>query len=521
VKSEQRLLLAMALTFGVLVFWSSITPTNYPTTRSNPEKSLEQAALPPSPIQKIEPMAEELLEIEAAPFRFGIGTIRGGIRNLRVDSTHLLSGSEPAFLEVELLKPEGERLRFQTLQAGGKLVSKSEISDVGAEITRTISKSDIDADFLLDIKLIILNNGSKTQNYKLRMTTYRPLLLGKPEDQQYGHGFARSLGETRPLNVKKGGALSIPGSPVWITAQGRSHAIILQPVPPVGMFHVEHFNSEPNEVVGWLEFPEIQLAPGGQAAWDFHLYAGPLTPSYLEKAGLADAITFGTFSEVSRFILKILPWAKEHLGSYGWAIIFLSVSAWLIFFPVTWFGYKATFRTMEKMAALKPKMARIRKEFAKNPEKIQKEIMELHRQHGVNPLSGCLPGCLPMLLQIPVYIGLFQALNRAPELDGERFFIFRDLSAPDALISFGKMGVNLLPLFAAAAMFLQQQLSKQPTEWLSEEEKTQQKIMGWIFPAMFTLMFYSLPSGFLIYYVVNTALIVSQQFLAKKVHKRQ
>ena len=166
---------------------------------------------------------------------------------------------------------------------------------------------------------------------------------------------------------------------------------------------------------------------------------------------------------------------------------------------------------MQKMGEIKPKETRLRKEYKNDPQKLQSELLQLYKKEGVNPAAGLI-GCLPLLFQMPVYIALFQVLNRAPQLRGERFFFIQDLSSPDRLI-LGK--VNLLPLIAAVAMFFQQRFMQRPSENMSEEEKAQQSVMKFM-PLMFGLFFYNLPSGFLLYFLTSTSLTIAQYVAFKR-----
>ena len=151
---------------------------------------------------------------------------------------------------------------------------------------------------------------------------------------------------------------------------------------------------------------------------------------------------------------------------------------------------------------------------------MHEELMKLYRKHRVNPLGGCLP----YLFQMPIYISLFQVLTRLPELRGERFFLIKDLASPDALIQFSRplpffgTTINILPILSMVGMFLQQQLMKRPPETLTEEQRAQQQIFS--FTSLFLgFLFYRFPSGFLVYFLTNSFLTVSQYFLSLKVHR--
>ena len=325
-------------------------------------------------------------------------------------------------------------------------------------------------------------------------------------------------GKPEKLAVRQGHPKQFSQMPEWVSSQGKSHAIIVSPGQTGGMFHVEQLTD--GETVGWVELPRAILAPGEEISWMFRIYAGPLEMSALREAGVEGAISFGVFSGVTKLLLRFLSWSYGWLHNYGLAICFLSLAVWLPFAPITFWGMRVSSQTMQKMAELKPQEARIRKEHKGNPQQAQKELMELYRRHKVNPASGCI-GCLPFLFTWPVYIGLFQVLNRAPELRGAHFLWIRDLSAPDLLVRFPTeipllgAGLNILPILATAATFFQQQAMQASTVAMSEEQKAQQQMMKF-FPIMLLVFFYNLPSGFMLYWVVNSGLMAGQQILVKR-----
>ena len=133
---------------------------------------------------------------------------------------------------------------------------------------------------------------------------------------------------------------------------------------------------------------------------------------------------------------------------------------------------------------------------------LQKEMMELYRRHRVNPLSGCLP----MVLQLPIFVGLYNSLLHAIELRHAPFALWiTDLSAPDKLMV-GGVGIPVLTILMGGSMFLQQRLSPQ------QGDPTQQRMMMFM-PLVFTFMFLNFPAGLVLYWLVNNLLSIGQQYL--------
>jgi YidC/Oxa1 family membrane protein insertase len=165
---------------------------------------------------------------------------------------------------------------------------------------------------------------------------------------------------------------------------------------------------------------------------------------------------------------------------------------------------------MRDMQKIQPKIAKLREELKDNPQKLNKEMMELYRSHKVNPFGGCLP----MFLQIPVFFALFKALYRSLELYKANFLWIKDLSQPDALIRFSQPlpiigdSINILPILMIIGMILQQKVTHTGTGTLSP----QQKQMGMFFPIFIGFIFYQFSAGLVLYWLTNTAIMTLYQW---------
>jgi YidC/Oxa1 family membrane protein insertase len=244
---------------------------------------------------------------------------------------------------------------------------------------------------------------------------------------------------------------------------------------------------------------------GAPAEHKLDVYIGPKDVDVLESVGhgLARAVNLGWFDFIALPLLHLLTFLDRFTGNYGVAIILLTVGIKVLFIPLT----QRSFRSMREMQKLQPQMAKIRERFKDDSEQMNKEIMELYRRHKVNPLGGCLP----MVLQIPVFIGLYQALQNSVELRHSPFMLWiNDLSAPDRLGSLQlpfvqHPGIPVLTLLMGASMFVQQWMTP------SAGDPAQQRAMM-IMPLMFTFMFVNFPSGLALYWLVNNLLTISQQY---------
>jgi YidC/Oxa1 family membrane protein insertase len=242
--------------------------------------------------------------------------------------------------------------------------------------------------------------------------------------------------------------------------------------------------------------------PAGQARYT--LFIGPKELDVLTSVGkeLDRSIDFGWFAVVSRPFLYMLHFFHRFTGSYGIDIILLTLILKLLMAPLT----HKSFVSMKQMQKLQPQMERLKEKLGNDKEKLNKEIMELYRRNGVNPLGGCLP----MVLQFPVFIGLYNALSTPIELRHAPFLWIKDLSRPDwqsLPFSVGDwhLGVPVLTILMGASMFLQQWMT--PTAG----DPNQRKMML-MMPLIFTFMFVSFPAGLTVYWLVNNILTIGQQY---------
>ncbi|HJM42835.1 MAG: membrane protein insertase YidC [Nitrospinota bacterium] len=246
----------------------------------------------------------------------------------------------------------------------------------------------------------------------------------------------------------------------------------------------------------------------------FLLFAGPKDQTIFEQvsrdygASLEEAIDLGIFSFLAGPALIGLRFFHRMTGSYGVAIILLTVLIKIIFYPLT---QKST-KSMQAMQKLQPKMKQIREIFKDDRQRMNEEVMKLYKEHGANPLGGCLP----MVLQIPVFFALYNALLGAIELRQAPFLWMLDLSAPETGI-FTIPGLDidfrLLVLLMGGSMFLQQKMTP------AAGDPTQQKMMLFM-PIIFTFMFYTFPSGLVVYWFTNNILSIIQQYFALRGGKR-
>jgi YidC/Oxa1 family membrane protein insertase len=240
-----------------------------------------------------------------------------------------------------------------------------------------------------------------------------------------------------------------------------------------------------------------ELIPGGQnSIFSYSLYLGPKQYDLLKKlgVGLESAIDYGWFKWLAIPALYILNFLYGFVLNYGIAIIILTTIIKIIFWPLGNMSYKS----MNEMKKLQPKIEALKEKYKNDQTKIGQETMALYREHKVNPFSGCLP----MLIQIPVFFGLYKALMYSIELRHSPFFFWiQDLSAKDPYY--------ITPIIMGATQFISQKMTP------AMGDPMQQKVML-LMPVIFTFFFLNFPSGLVIYWLFNNVLQIGQQFYINK-----
>ena len=233
-------------------------------------------------------------------------------------------------------------------------------------------------------------------------------------------------------------------------------------------------------------------------------YVGPKKQSVLWDLGMKDVMEFGMWRWICYPLVRVLNFFNDLIPSFGVAIILLTILVRLIFWPLT---HKSTVG-MKKMQELQPKLKEIQAKFKDNPQRLQQETFALYREAKVNPMSSCLP----MLIQIPVFIALFNVLRSAVELRYAGFLWIADLSEPEALFAswFPFGGLNLLPILMAVTTALQSYFTP------SAGDKSQQRMMMVMMPLMMLFMFYSFPSALSLYWFLSNLFSIVQMWLIRR-----
>ena len=242
--------------------------------------------------------------------------------------------------------------------------------------------------------------------------------------------------------------------------------------------------------VGPKEYARVAALPDGQVA-------------VLQFSKLLGFISFGAVCKLLLAILGGVHWLLEWSGdwSWGWAIVLLTCLIKVITWPLTAIQMKAA-KKMQKFA--KP-MQDIREKHKDNPEKMQKELMKLYTENKINPFAGCLP----ILIQMPIFFGLYTAFQTTVELRLHSFLWIADLSAPDTVFHLGGFPVNLLPVLMGITMWLSMRMSPQPSGDGS------QKMIFLMMTLLFPVICYPMASALTLYMTIQNLLTMLQTWLTK------
>jgi YidC/Oxa1 family membrane protein insertase len=266
-------------------------------------------------------------------------------------------------------------------------------------------------------------------------------------------------------------------------------------------------------IEGALRMPGFELQPGQTYSARFEIYAGPKLYHRLAQLphNEAEIMNFSSFTIlklICEFLLNFLNLLHSWLGNYGLAILALTTIVKLTLWPIQ---NKAN-RSMQRMALLSPKVQELRDKYKDDPTRMNQEMMKLYKQYGINPVSGCLP----MLIQIPIFFGLFTMLGQAVELRDATFLWVKDLSQPDTL--FFVPGLGWIPIFGIPGLGLPVNilpiLMGATNVWLlrmtpKTGDPTQRRLMLFM-PLIFLLFCYNFAAALALYYTAQNLFSILQ-----------
>lgn len=304
------------------------------------------------------------------------------------------------------------------------------------------------------------------------------------------------------------------GAISWEAIKNRYYTVMLKPEQSVRTAVIQDLPNK--DLLTAFTSPVISAGPGETIKQGYMMYAGPLNEKAVMQIdpSMGQIVNYGFFGGISKALLLVLRFFHSIVRNWGVAIIMMTILINLILFPLT---YKS-FASMHKMKKVQPHIQKLRELHKDNPQKLNKETMELYKEYNINPLGGCLP----LLLQMPIFIALYQGLIRSIELKGAHFLWIKDLAKPDAVpipVKLPLLGnsINILPLLMVGIMVVQQKLTQASSAaGMTEDQASQQKMMMLMMPLLFGFLFYRMPSGLVLYWLTNTILMTIEQTLISK-----
>ena len=306
----------------------------------------------------------------------------------------------------------------------------------------------------------------------------------------------------------------------WACVNNQFFVNLLRPESELNDFRVwgESVQSSTDEsgkeilgISGAVSFPLGIFKPKQSKEFSFKIYAGP--KDYIELSKLAHeqkkVMQFGVFWWISEPFSWALNKLSSILGSYGLGIIVLTVLVKLILWPLT---AQAT-RSQKKMQALQGPLGKLREKHKGSPQKLNQEMMKFYKEHKVNPFAGCWP----ILVQIPIFLGMFWMLRSAAELYGQEFLWAMDLSEQDSVAMLYGFSLNVLPIFMVLTQWYQMRLNPmQLGPEMSEAQRINAKMMRFM-PFMFLVFLYFFSSALVLYWTVQNIMTILQTLLTKNV----
>ena len=259
-------------------------------------------------------------------------------------------------------------------------------------------------------------------------------------------------------------------------------------------------------IEGALGMPGFQLQPGQTYSARFEIYTGPKLYHRLAQLphNEAEVMDFGIFKLVCQFLLNFMNLLHSWLLDYGLAILALTTIIKLTLWPIQ----NRANRSMRQMAALSPKMQELKEKYKDDPTRMNQEVMKLYKQYGINPVGGCLP----MMIQIPIFFGLFKMLGQAVELRNAKFLWVKDLSQPDTIAHLPLLSwsipINIIPLCMAATQIWLMAMTPKTGD------PTQRRVMMFT-PLIFLFICYNFAAALALYYTAQNLFSILQFYQNK------
>jgi len=562
---QKRLLLAVALSLGIMLVFQFISTKYFPAPIPSPavtqpagSKAAAAQAGAPGTAQTLPAVSGPRLAINAPDISGSIGLTGAVFDDVVLKNYHETiapdsplvqvmgrrGGSKPSYAQFGWIAASGETVTLPDDNTVWKasaptLTQTNPVTltwDNGAGLTFQLQVS-IDAQYMFTVQQQVINHtGSPVTLYPWSRVVrdYKPVeqssyvLFDGPEGvfnnalKQVSYGDVKSDGKNAAggqafTETSPGGWIGITDK-YWLTALAPDQAANL-----IGSMTYIQGVADGDGVGYQTAFtaadPEV-VAPGQTASLQTHLFTGAkvvkLLDAYQSQYGIPNfykSVDFGHLYFLTKPIFFALDYLNGVLGNFGLAILAFTLGMKLILFPLANYSY----RSMGKMKLLAPRMKEIKALYKDDQAAQQKATMELYKQEKINPASGCLP----LLVQLPIFFSLYKVIFITIEMRQAPFYGWiHDLSAEDPTNLFNLFGLipfdptilnpaihmGALPIIMGVTMFLQQRLNPPPPDPV-------QARMFQFMPIIVTFFMARSPAGLVLYWAWNNLLSVGQQWL--------
>jgi len=381
--------------------------------------------------------------------------------------------------------------------------------------------------FRLDLEIQFVNNSERSLDlgdYTLYTGSVSPIY--SKERQGFGHWFYYDGDFEKDTDLKRGMFSWFQSAPKvhsevvtglqYAGVSNQFFAVVASPKSSSGEIWVESGEWKLHDAVKGktrkdfrlgFGLPDETLGAGEKETVSVEFYIGPKDYNVLKSlgAGKEKVMNYGMMGLLAPLMHWILNtfagFFEGQVWRWGMAIILLTLAIRVVIWPL----YNKSNRTSKRMAMLQPELKKIREQYSDDPMKMNRESSAVMKKYGVNPVGGCLP----MLLQIPIFFGVFSMLNPAVELRGQSFLWVKDLALPDTLMEIWGIPINILPFVMAGTMIVQMSMMPKTGDPL------QRKIFMFM-PVMFFFFCYGYASALALYWSVQNCVSIFQTWLSKK-----
>ena len=531
----------------------SLTPTSKapePSTRpaiDAEEDGLFKAVSTKAELPKVQEAKENIHELENEFIKVRFSSLGGGIKDVTFKEFAEKEGSEERFIFNDLSstpllnigfakagKIKGYKPEYRLVSQSRDKILLSTKTPEGIEIyrgyslsqnheqqdpynisheTRFVNKSNQ----AFSLERIYLNMGTLPPTRGDAMGEYLNVgyYNGKKANFLKVKGFSSSGGF---LGFGKRSAREYIEEPVWplvwASVKNQFFTSVVTPKEPAkGVYAIPEIIVTKNEdgtdnieegISGSVMMELGQIEPNEERLFGLNMYVGPKEFTRLQALGNNQDLVmqFGFLGIISKILLVIMKGVNSFIPNWGFTIIVVTIMIKLLLWPLT----AIQVRSSKRMAKIQGPLKEVREKYKSNPQKVQMETLKLFKENKVNPAAGCLP----LLVQLPIFLGLYFMLRTSSELRFAHFLWIQDLSLPDTITYISNFPINILPLIMGVSMFFQMKLTPSPMT-----DNTQKRIFQ-LMPFIFLIFCYNFPSGLVLYWTVQNLLTIVQQSITNR-----